>query len=187
MGLLSGSSHYFNGRTQFARFLWHCPEVSILRLQLPVDAPGLAADDQVDAQPDQGVAGGKNGGEDADAGPVPGDPAVEEVHQQVVGIQNAPVDGNGADQGQAVLLIDGSDAGGDEGHGGGAEDAGADFTGGEGLHLPQGAQNTVDNCQHQRTAGGAGQATEQKFLSKGSHKSYLRLIWAKHRRDTYSR
>ena len=60
--------------------------------------------------PDQGVAHREAQGKDADKRPVPGDPVVQQIDQQIVQIHRPGVNGRSGKQRQSLNLIDDADA-----------------------------------------------------------------------------
>lgn len=97
------------------------------------------------------------------------------------------MDKDGPGQGQSVELIDHADTPGDEGQQGDGEDAFTYLRRGKGPDDPGPPQGKVDYGQDHRPAAGGRQPPSAKCKRLLFHVENLLLIWAKQRRDTYSR
>jgi len=162
--------------------------VLALLVQFCIEPRCFVLDDPINHCPDRQIAQNKNSRKDQDRRHAPVQPSVEKICGKIAEIQNESMNGKGYHQGQLLNVIDDIHAACDKGKGGNGKDFEADLIDGQCLQEALLLQNQIENCQNQWAKSAADQASAKKFQNHLFHSpSYLRLISAKHRLETYSR
>lgn len=156
-------------------------------LHFAVHLGDLVPVDQQNDAPDDGVADDKDAGENADRKRAVLQPAVEQIDQDVVGVEHGKLNHRCGGKRQALHLVDGGDARGDERKQRHGENFDGDLDRIDGFHRSRRMQAQVDDCHDDRAARCRTKAALCKSFQKRSHIPILLFSSARHLRETYSR
>jgi len=168
------------GKGRFAVSLFFCQQM--------IELFCLFFDCAIDSRPDGQITENKNNGKKQDRRYAPFQPIVDQISDQIDAVQNTAMNQNCYHQREALHLIDNIHASCNKCKDGQGEYAKTDLIYRQGVHTGLLLKNQIEYCQNHWSEATCNQTAAKKFPNMLFHiPSYLFLISAKQRLETYSR